>query len=99
MSDAAIFVTAFVVLLVGRVVVATVVFLFLLPHGDRCPICDDATLRVQNRGWNTLLPWFRTSWCPGCGWNGLLRHGAITPHETREPVASGNRRPSSEHPG
>lgn len=99
MSDAAIFVIAFVVLLLGRVFAATVVFLFLLTRGDRCLICDGVTLRVQHRGWNILLPWFRTSWCPGCGWNGLLRHGAITPHEVREPVARSDRRHRNRYGG
>ena len=92
MSDAAIFVSAFVALLLGRVAVATIVFFFLLPSGDRCPMCDDATLRVQHRGWNALLPWFRTSWCPGCGWSGLLRHGPLTPREAEEPVTISDRR-------
>ena len=88
MSDGTIFVLAFAALLVGRVAVATFVFLSLLPRGDRCPICDEATLRVQHRGWNTLLPWFRTSWCPGCNWSGLLRHGAVTPRASSEPPVS-----------
>ncbi|MBI2795511.1 MAG: hypothetical protein HYX65_02270 [Gemmatimonadetes bacterium] len=91
MSDATIFVLAFAALLLGRVAVATVVFLFLLPRGDRCPICDDETLRVQRYGWNTLLPWFRTSWCPACGWSGLLRHGPLTVRDVPEPVESGTR--------
>ncbi len=72
----------FVVVLVGffvlRIVVATIVFLFILPDGDRCPICDDVTLRVQSRGWNTLMPRFRTSWCMRCNWEGLHRNGATT---------------------
>ena len=62
-----------------RIVVATVVFLFILPDGDRCPICDDVTLRVQSRGWNTLMPWFRTSWCMRCNWEGLHHQGPATP--------------------
>lgn len=73
----------FVVVLVGffvlRIVVATIVFFFILPDGDRCPICDDVTLRVQSRGWNTLMPWFRTSWCTRCNWEGLHRHGPVAP--------------------
>lgn len=84
MSDGLIFILIFSGLLVLRIVAATIVFLYLLPAGDRCPLCDDVTLRVRSRGWNLLLPWFRTSWCPGCGWDGLLRHGPLT---SREPTA------------
>jgi hypothetical protein len=25
------------------------------------------------------MPWFRTSWCYECGWEGLLRHGNTRP--------------------
>jgi hypothetical protein len=62
-----------------RAVLATVFFYYLLPEGDRCPNCDAPTLRVESKGWNRLLPKFRTSWCYQCGWKGLLRHGPITP--------------------
>lgn len=58
-----------------RIVVATIVFFFILPDGDRCPICDEVTLRVQSKGWNTLMPRFRTSWCMRCNWEGLHRLG------------------------
>ena len=73
MSDAVIFVVAFGGLFILRIIAATVVFLWILPEGDRCPHCDAATLRVQSAGWNRLMPWFRTSWCYECGWEGLLR--------------------------
>jgi hypothetical protein len=77
----------FVVVLVGffvlRIIVATIVFFFILPDGDRCPVCDEVTLRVQSRGWNTLMPWFRTSWCIRCDWEGLHRHGPVAPAEAR----------------
>jgi len=62
-----------------RAILATVFFYYLLPEGDRCPNCDAATLRVESKGWNVLLPKFRTSWCYQCGWHGLLRHGSVTP--------------------
>jgi hypothetical protein len=62
-----------------RAVLATVFFFYLLPEGDRCPNCDAVTLRVQSRGWNFMLPKFRTSWCTECGWEGLLRGGPLTP--------------------
>ena len=78
MSDAAIFVSFFGGILVVRVVVATLVFVFLIPRTDRCPHCNAPTLRVRSPGWNGLMPWFRTSWCYHCGWEGMLRH-PVTP--------------------
>ena len=76
MSDATIFVIVFGGLFVLRLVLATVFFLLILPDGDRCPICDAVTLRVQSKGWNRLMPWFRTSWCYECHWDGLHRGGS-----------------------
>lgn len=67
-----------------RGIVATWVFFYLLPAGDRCPNCDGVTIRVQNKGWNALAPWFRTSWCLDCGWHGLLRDGPLTPASARD---------------
>jgi hypothetical protein len=78
MSDAIWFAIVFVGFFILRAVAATWIFLFLLPAGDRCPNCDEVTLRVQSLGWNRLLPWFRTSWCFRCGWEGLLRNGPVT---------------------
>ena len=79
MSDAVIFAVIFVGFFVLRFIAATVIFFFILPEGDRCPNCDAVTLHVRSRGWNTLTPWFRTSWCYECGWHGLLRRGPLTP--------------------
>ena len=78
MSDGVIFVAVFGGLFILRIVAATIVFLWILPEGDRCPNCDAVTLRVQSAGWNRLMPWFRTSWCHECGWDGLLRNGPVT---------------------
>jgi hypothetical protein len=61
-----------------RGIAATVLFFYILPAGDKCPNCDSATVRVQSKGWNRVLPWFRTSWCLHCGWHGLLRNGPLT---------------------
>ena len=80
MSDAAWFGIALVAFFVLRGVAATVIFLLLLPEGERCPICDEPTLHVRSPGWNRVLPWFRTSWCPACQWEGLLRR---TPKPSR----------------
>lgn len=84
MSDALIFVIVFGGLFVLRICAATFVFLLILPRGERCPNCDAPTLRVRSRGWNTLMPWFRTSWCIECGWDGLLRFE----HRTTPPAAT-----------
>ena len=67
------FSVVFVGFFVVRGIATTWLFLFLLPRSDRCPNCDEVTLRVQAHGWNRFLPWFRTSWCYRCGWEGLLR--------------------------
>lgn len=87
MSDAAIFAVIFVGFFILRLVIATIFFLLLLPEGDRCPNCDAPTIRVKSRGWNALMPWFRTSWCFECGWEGLLRHGALTPEPQHLPLS------------
>ena len=79
MSDGVIFVLVFGVFFILRVVAATLVFFWILPQGDRCPNCDEVTVRVQPTGWNRLVPWLRSSWCFACGWDGLLRPGPLTP--------------------
>lgn len=87
MSDAALFVLVFGGLFVLRIVAATVVFLALLPRGDRCPMCDHATVRVESLLFDHLMPWFRKSWCLTCGWVGLLRRGPLTDaRAVREPA-------------
>lgn len=73
MSDAMIFAVIFVVFFLLRAIAATIFFYFLLPRSDRCLLCDRPTIRVSRPAWNRLLPWFRTSWCYECGWEGLLR--------------------------
>ena len=90
MSDAAIFIVVFGGFFILRIVAATVVFLWILPDGDRCPNCDAVTIRVQSAGWNRLLPWFRTSWCYECGWDGLLRE---SPASMPPPPANGHGSP------
>jgi hypothetical protein len=94
MSDVVLFAVIFSGFFVLRAVAATVVFYFLLPDNKRCPICDEPTLRVAEPAWNRLLPWFRTSWCYRCGWEGLLRPGSadddakIDSHSGQLPVSS-----------
>lgn len=73
MSDAALFILLFGGLFVLRFIAATVVFLWILPDGVRCPNCDAETLRVESRGVLKVMPWFRSSWCYECEWHGLHR--------------------------
>ena len=87
MSDAVIFVAIFGGLFVLRFIAATIVFVVLLPEGDRCPVCDHPTLRMQHAIWNRIAPFFRTSWCPACQWEGMLRHGTVTPVVGVAPLA------------
>lgn len=86
MSDAAWFGVIFVGFFILRIIAATVFFLCILPDGVRCPNCDAVTVRVQSRGWNLLMPWFRTSWCFECGWDGLLRSTPKPPNYS--PIAN-----------
>jgi hypothetical protein len=87
MSDVVIFAVVFCGFFVLRAIAATIVFYFLLPESDRCPLCDQPTLRVASPAWNLLLPWFRTSWCYSCGWDGLLRRGVPTEPASTESQA------------
>ncbi len=86
MSDIIWFAIVFVGFFILRFVAATAFFFWLLPEGDRCPNCDAPTVRVQSRGWNALLPWFRTSWCYECGWHGLLRNGPLSTEPGQAPT-------------
>lgn len=91
MSDGVLFSIIFGGLFVLRIIAATIVFLLILPAGDRCPNCDAATVRVQSRGWNLLMPWFRTSWCYECSWEGVLRHGPLTERTAERESVVGKR--------
>ena len=73
MSDAVMFVLVFGGLFVLRGIAATVVFLWILPEGVRCPQCDAETLRVEPGRVMRWLPRYRSSWCVVCGWHGVLR--------------------------
>jgi hypothetical protein len=94
LTDAVIFGVIFVAFFVLRAIAATMFFYFMLPESDACPMCDRPTLRMKSPGWNLLMPWFRTSWCYECGWEGLLRSGTptapanTTSHSGQLPVSS-----------
>lgn len=83
MSDAALFVVLFGGLFILRFIAATVVFLWILPDGIRCPNCDAETLRVESRGVLKVMPWFRSSWCYECDWHGMHR---VTPAGPARPL-------------
>jgi hypothetical protein len=85
-SDLVLFCLLFFGLFVLRVIAATVVFLVLLPRGDRCLLCDEPTVRVASPFSDRFLPWFRKRWCLTCGWVGMLRRGPIS-----EPVVQRER--------
>ncbi|HEY4217778.1 MAG TPA: hypothetical protein VGM67_11620 [Gemmatimonadaceae bacterium] len=70
-----------------RGVLATVVFFYLLPEGDRCPNCNAVTIRVQSPWINRMMRRFRTSWCYECGWHGLLREGPHSPAPITTPLS------------
>ena len=73
MFEIVLFSVVFVGFFVLRAIAATIFFYYILPDGARCPLCDEVTIRVESRAWNRLMPWFRTSWCYRCGWEGLMR--------------------------
>ena len=77
MSDATIVAVIFVAFFILRAIAATAFFFFLMPKSNLCPVCDQTTIRIAKPAWNRLMPWFRTSWCYGCGWEGLLRAGPV----------------------
>lgn len=72
-GTAAFFAAGLVALFVLRLILATIVFLAILPDNEDCPICNAPTLRLQRRVWRFVSPALRPSWCPECGWEGLLR--------------------------
>ena len=76
-TEAVVFAVVFIAFFVLRAIAATVFFYVMLPDSARCPVCDEPTLRIREPVWNRLFPWFRTSWCYCCGWEGMLRSDAV----------------------
>ena len=72
MGQSAIFFWFFAVLFVLRAVAATFVYAWLLSDAPECPSCGAETLHVARRSVQWLFPRLRPSWCPTCGWEGLL---------------------------
>lgn len=73
MSDAAIFTLVFGGLLVLRIVAATLVFMLILPRGNKCPMCDAVTVRVQSLIARRSVIRLSKRWCLACGWEGYMR--------------------------
>jgi hypothetical protein len=76
MTGVVVFGIVFVGFFILRGIAATITFYYILPESAQCPMCNEETVRVQSKWWNRLMPWFRTSWCYRCGWEGLLRSPA-----------------------
>lgn len=89
LSGAVWFCVVIVGLFVVRGLLATWLFLLVLPEGERCPVCDEPTLRMESHGINRMLPWFRPSWCYQCGWEGWLRNEPSATAERPAFVQSG----------
>jgi hypothetical protein len=98
MSDAAWFVLVFGGLFVLRGIAATIVFLWILPDGVRCPQCDAETLRVEPGRVMRLLKGFRPSWCIRCGWHGVHRIAPPSPSRPRATYPVSVSRPPAERP-
>jgi len=98
MSDAAWFVLVFGGLFVLRGIAATIVFLWILPDGVRCPQCDAETLRVESGRILRLMKSFRPSWCIRCGWHGVHRISPPAPTRPRTTFPVSMSRPSAEQP-
>ena len=98
MSDAALFVFVFGGLFVLRGIAATIVFLWILPDGIRCPQCDAETAAMQPGLALRYLRSFRSSWCMICGWHGVHRVTKPTPTRRRSNAARGANAPSAPTP-
>src|SRR5687768_8319288 len=95
MSDAVLFVLLFGGFCVLRIIVATIVFLYILREDDRCPTCNAVTSRLHSRDWHTLMPRFRTRWCIGCGWEGCVRRPVPDEGPLQAGAPSANKRSQS----
>ena len=82
MVEAAVFAVVFVGFFALRFVAATLFFFYILPEGTLCPCCNGETLHIESRFWRVMAPRFRSSWCPRCSWEGLLRRSAQPPAKT-----------------
>jgi hypothetical protein len=87
LGENAVFFWFFAGLFVLRAIAATVVYAWLLSEAPDCPSCGSETLHVTPRGVQFLFPRLRPSWCPVCGWEGLLQPVPRPPAQpTREPA-------------
>jgi hypothetical protein len=84
MDNSAIFFWFFAVLFVLRAIAATFVYAWLLSDAPECPSCGAETIHVERHGVQRLFPRLRASWCPTCGWEGLLHHASAPPQLPRD---------------
>jgi hypothetical protein len=68
----ALFFWFFAALFALRIIAATFVYAWLLSDAPECPSCGHETLHVAPRPFQRLFPKLRPSWCPTCGWEGML---------------------------
>lgn len=86
MNDAAVFLGFFGGLFVLRIIAATFVYAWLLSEAPECPACGGESFHVQRRGVAWLFPRLRPSWCPECGWEGLLQPSRREPAGPLVPI-------------
>jgi hypothetical protein len=82
----ALFFWFFAVLFVLRIIAATFVYAWLLSDAPECPSCGGETLHVEPRPFQRLFPKLRPSWCPSCGWEGMLQPAGATLPQPRASV-------------
>lgn len=98
MSDAAIFALVFGGLMVLRIVAATIVFILILPRGDRCPMCDAVTLRVHSSALRHFHLPLAKRWCLACGWVGVMRRIQPVDSAPSSAAEASGARPTIEQP-
>ena len=82
MVEAVVFTVVFVGFFLLRFIAATMFFFYILPEGVQCPCCNADTLHIESRFWRIAAPRFRSSWCPACNWEGLLKRRPQLPAKT-----------------
>lgn len=81
----ALFFWFFAGLFVLRIIAATFVYAWLLSDAPECPSCGGETFHVAPRPFQRLFPKLRPSWCPSCGWEGMLHPPRVI---VAQPLAS-----------
>jgi hypothetical protein len=82
----ALFFWFFAALFALRIIAATFVYAWLLSDAPECPSCGHETLHVAPRPFQRMFPKLRPSWCPTCGWEGMLHPPARSVDQARASV-------------